>query len=155
MLPAQPPGQHLPQIRERVIAASPLPDHRHRLPAHGRARREVPDGDRDSRVQVGTTVVADRAGPVAADGGNVGVEVAVPAAPRAVILNPLRQPVPLHRPGRVVRARDHPRDPVPAGLVVGGLVGGQPRAAGGVAVLDMDRAACGARKYGSGYPAGS
>ena len=53
------------------------------------------------------------------------MEVTVPAAPRAVIGDPLRQPVPLHLPGRGLRMYDQPRQPLAALLLFGGLVGSQ------------------------------
>ena len=92
-------------------------------------------------MQVGVAVVADRGGPVPVDGGNVVVEVAVPAAPRAVIGDPPGQPVPLHRADRVLGMHDLAGQSVPPGGVVGGLVAGQPGTARRVAVLDMDRPA--------------
>jgi hypothetical protein len=52
-----PQAQHLPQVRERIVAAGPLPDHRDGLPVQRGARREVPHGDRDGGVQVGIAVV--------------------------------------------------------------------------------------------------
>ena len=60
-------------------------------------------GIRPNRLLIalaGLGVIAHRDGPVAADGGEVVVEVPVPAAARAVVGDALAQPVPLHRPGR-------------------------------------------------------
>jgi len=69
------------------------------------------------------------------------VEVPVPAAARAVIGDALAQPVPLHRPGCRFGVQDQAGDLLVAPGILGGLVAGQPGAARGVAVLDVDGSA--------------
>ncbi len=71
------------------------------------------------------------------------MEVPVPAAALAVILDPLAQPVPLHRADRGFGVQDQARDLLAAAFVIGGLVAGQPGAARAVAVLDVDGTAAG------------
>ena len=88
--------------------------------------------------RVGEAVITNRPGPVAVDGGDVVVEVAMPAAARAVIGDRPGQPVPLDGAGRVIGVQDQPGQPVPAQGVVGGLVAGQPGAARRVAELAVD-----------------
>jgi hypothetical protein len=90
-------------------------------------------------VQVGVAVVAHRGGPVAVRGGQVVVEVPVPAAPGAVVDDRGGQPVPLQPAVGGFGAGDQAGQP---GLSVGGvgcLVVGQPGTPGRVAVLDVDR----------------
>ena len=89
-------------------------------------------------MHVGIAVVADCVARVPVDGGEVVVEVAVPPASRAVVLDPLSQPVPLHCARRVFRMHDQSRQPLLAFVFLGALIGGQPGAAGRVAVFDMD-----------------
>ena len=150
MLPPQLPGHLLPGIWEVpdvgivVVAAVPLTDHRDRLAA---ARKESGHTGgierhrhRDARMQVRVAVVTDRGGPVAVDGREVVVEVPAPAAARAVIFDPLAQPVPLQRAGRRFGVQDQAGQLLAAPVVLGGLVAGQPDAVRPVAVLDMDRA---------------
>ena len=137
----------MPDTRVVVVAAVPLPDHRDGLTS-ARIEARHPGGverhrDRDARVQVGVTVVADNGGPVPVNGGNVMVEVTAPAAPRAVIGDPPGEPVPLHRAARVLRMYDLAGQPVPPPGVVGGLVAGQPGTTRRMAVLDMDWPAVG------------
>ena len=62
----------------------------------------------------------------------------MPATARAVIIDTLGQPVPLHRPDRILRMHDQARQPLTPRSGVGGLVGGQPGAARRMAELDMD-----------------
>jgi len=100
-----------------MVAAGPLADHGERLTAAGLAGRVERHRDRDARVQVGA---ADSSGPVAVDGGQVMVEVAVPAAARAVIGDPPGQPVPLQGTDQVFGMQDQPGQPVPPQDVVGG-----------------------------------
>jgi hypothetical protein len=69
------------------------------------------------------------------------MEIAMPAAPRAVIGDPLAQPVPLHPSDLGLRIQDQARKPVTVALVIGGLVAGQPRTTRTMAMLDMDRPA--------------
>jgi hypothetical protein len=69
------------------------------------------------------------------------VEVPAPAAARAVVGDPLPQPVPLHRADRGFGVKDQAGDLLAAPLVLGGLVPGQPGTARDVAVLDMNRPA--------------
>ncbi len=66
------------------------------------------------------------------------IEVAVPAAARAVIGDPPGQPVPLQAPDRVFGVQDQPGQPVPPQGLVGVLVAGQPGAARRVADLGVD-----------------
>jgi len=144
VLPAQLPGHLLvavgdvPETGIVVVAAGLLADHGERLTAASRAGGEERYRNREARVQVGIAVIADRASPVAADGGQVVVEVAVPAATRAIIGDRPGQPVPLHGAGRVFGVQDQPGQPFPAQDVVVGLVAGQPGAARRVAELGVD-----------------
>src|SRR5260370_26503650 len=87
---------------------------------------------------VTVAVIADRSGPLAIDGGKVMVTVPVPAAARAVIGDPLTQPVPLHRTGGGFGVQDQAGKLLAAPLLLGGLVAGQPDAAPRVAVLDVN-----------------
>lgn len=129
----------MPDIGIVVIAASALADHRHRPAIVWPAGRVEPDRDRDARMQVGVAVVADRRAPVPADSRDVVLEIAMPAAPRAIIGDPLAQPVPLYRSGRGLRVQDQARKLIPAPLVIGGLVLDQPCTTRTMAMLDMDR----------------
>jgi hypothetical protein len=67
------------------------------------------------------------------------VEVPVPAAARAVVGDPLAQPVPLHRPDGGFGIQNQAGDLRAAPLVLSSLVPCQPNAARAVAVLDMNR----------------
>lgn len=80
-------------------------------------------------MQVGVAVIADRGGPVAVDGGEIVVVVPVPAAARAIIANPLAQPMPLRRADCRFRVQDQAGDLLAAPVVLSGLVTGQPSAA--------------------------
>jgi hypothetical protein len=143
VLPPQLPGQLLsgvgevPDVGVVVVAAVPLADHGERFTAVEAGGEEL-HRDRDVRVQVGIAVIADRSGPVAVDSREVVVEVPAPAAARAVIFDPLAQPVPLQLAYRGFGVQDQPGDLFPAAFVVGGLVAGQPGAARGVAMFDVD-----------------
>jgi hypothetical protein len=133
----------MPDVGVVVVAAVPLADHGDRITVAGVTSGEKLHRDRDARVQVGIAVVADRGGPVAVNGGQVMVEVPAPAAARAVILDPLAQPVPLHRADRGFGVQDQAGDLLAAPGVLDGLVAGQPGAAPGVAVSDGDGTAAG------------
>jgi hypothetical protein len=138
--PARVPGDQLPQVGMLLVGPCPLADHAERVAAVVLGG-EVGDADGDVRAQVGVAVVAQQAGPVAVDGGGVGVEVAPSPAAGAVVDEPPAETVALQRPAGRVGAGDQGGDPRAALLVVGGLVAGQPGAGRGVAELEVGRAA--------------
>ena len=76
----------------------------------------------------------------------------MPAAPRAIIGDPLAQPVPLHRADCRLGVQDQARKLVTASTVISGLVPGQPGTPRSVAVLDVGRSAAG-RTVGNLAPA--
>jgi hypothetical protein len=102
-----------------VVATIPLAYQSERFTAVECQCGEEPYRDRDVRVQVGPAVIADRGGPVAVDSREVMVEVPTPAAARAVIFDPLAQPMPLQRTGRRFGVQDQAGDLLPAAFVVG------------------------------------
>ena len=75
-----PPGRGSARIGVVAVAAVPLADHRERLAAAAERAEKNVTVTVMARVQVGIAVIADRVSPVAVDGGQVVVEVAVPAA---------------------------------------------------------------------------